>query len=133
MTRDPCRMAAGEAAGHRIELVESTSHLRLMLHGSVIADSAEPLLLHETGYPVRYYLSRQDVCEALLVPSDTITHCPYKGEATFYSVVIGDEIVEDFFWCYRRPKAGLSPIAGRLSFLQERAEPLLVDGKPAMQ
>lgn len=126
---DPCRTNSGAAAGGRIELVESRSHLRLSLRGTVIAESDHPLLLYEHGYPIRYYLSRQDVRGDLLIPSKRVTRCPYKGEASYYSVQTGDTIVEEFFWSYLHPHAAMSPIAGLLSFLPERADELLVDGR----
>jgi len=70
---------------HRIDVIPSDSHVRVSLDGKVLASSRHPLALFESGLPVRWYLPREDVV-ADLQDSDTVTHCPYKGEAHYWSV-----------------------------------------------
>ncbi len=110
---------------HRIDVIESDSHVRVLLDGQVLASSHRPIALFETGLPTRWYLPREDVV-AELQESDTVTHCPYKGEAHYFNVAMpgGDDLI----WYYASPRAEVGAIAGRLCFWNERVE-LEVDGK----
>jgi uncharacterized protein (DUF427 family) len=69
------------AKGHTITIEQGTDHVRVVRDGQLLAESRRPLLLHETGLPVRYYLPPEDVRTELLNRSDTHTHCPFKGDA----------------------------------------------------
>jgi uncharacterized protein (DUF427 family) len=85
----------------------------------VIAEAARPWLLSETGLPNRFYLPLDAVRPGVLVPSATRSHCPYKGEATYWSVRIGDRLLEDAAWSYPEPFDGAARIRGALSFDHE--------------
>lgn len=85
-----------------------------------IAESAHPHILFETGLPVRYYLPRVDVRQELLEPSDTVTHCPYKGQAQYWSVRLGETIHHDIIWSYPTPLPESMRIAGLMSFYDDR-------------
>lgn len=110
---------------HRIDVIESDSHVRVSLGGQVLASSRRPLALFETGLPTRWYLPREDVV-AELQDSETVTHCPYKGEAHYFSVAMPGG--EDLIWHYDAPLPEVGAIAGRLCFWNERVE-LEVDGE----
>lgn len=112
----------------RIDVLASSRHVRLSVDGRTLADSSRPLILFETSLPPRYYLPREDVREDLLVPSDTRTRCPYKGEARYWSVPQAGETGRDLVWCYEEPNPGVGGIAGLLSFHHERLE-VVLDGK----
>jgi uncharacterized protein (DUF427 family) len=114
----------------RIDVLQGSQHVQVMLDGVIVADSQRPVILYETGLPTRYYLQKPDVRLDLLVASDTTTHCPYKGEAHYFSAVYGDNIAEDLFWYYPFPTAEVAGIAGLLSFYTERAGEVLIDGSP---
>ncbi|MFH8404123.1 DUF427 domain-containing protein [Streptomyces sp. NPDC018019] len=101
--------------GHRITVEEGTDHVRVVHDGQVVADSRRPLLLHETGYPVRYYLPPADVRTDLLVPSGTSTHCPFKGDASYWSLSGGPE---DIAWAYPAPKSAVARIKDHLCFYE---------------
>ena len=75
---------------HRIDVLAASRHVRFGLDGAVLAESARPTLLFETLLPTRYYLPRDDV-RAELVPSPTRTFCAYKGEASYFSLVVGED------------------------------------------
>ncbi|MFI7098986.1 DUF427 domain-containing protein [Streptomyces sp. NPDC050161] len=101
-------------AGHRITVEQGTDHVRVEHEGVLLADSRRPLLLRETGYPVRYYLPPQDVRTDLLTPSPTRTYCPFKGTASYWSLADGG--AADLVWSYPEPKPEVAGIQGHLCF-----------------
>jgi len=111
---------------HRVDLRQSSRHVALWLDGRLIAETRRPLMLFETGLPARYYFPAEDV-RAELVPSDKVTRCPYKGEASYWSVRLGDGVEEDLVWCYRDPLPEVGRIAGLVAFFTEWLD-LDVDG-----
>ncbi len=107
---------------HRIDIRASSREVRVSLGGVVLAESARTMALFETGLPVRWYLPSEDV-KALLRPSETATHCPYKGDASYFDV--DDE--KDLVWRYEEPMPAALPIKGLLCFFNERVD-MEVDG-----
>lgn len=112
----------------RIDIAVSSAHVLVKLNSKTVAESRRPTLLFETGLLTRYYLPRLDVRQELLVPSDRISYCPYKGEAHYYSLRLGNTLLEDVIWHYRYPTLESAPIAGLLCFYQERVA-MEVDGR----
>ena len=98
----------GLTSAHRIETKPSTKHVRVEHDGEVLAESDRALELHEGGLPVRYYLPREDVRMDLLVSSPTRSHCPFKGDASYWSA----PGARDAFWSYESPIAGREDITG---------------------
>lgn len=92
-----------------------------------LAESRQPRILFETGLPPRYYLPMTDVRVELLRPSRTRTHCPYKGTATYWSVMIGRTVHEDLAWIYRSPLPESQKIAGLVCCYDERVD-VCLDG-----
>ncbi|MFC1958302.1 DUF427 domain-containing protein [Chloroflexota bacterium] len=113
----------------RIDILESSRSVRVIVLGETVAETDHPMLLFETGLPTRYYLPKLDVCMDLLEPSDKITDCAYKGKAQYYSVRVGDKLARDIAWYYPYPAAGAAKIAGRIAFFNERVDALYVDGE----
>ncbi len=113
----------------RVDILASSRHVEIKLDGVTLADSHRPHILFETGLPPRYYLPITDLRTDLLRPSDRQTRCPYKGTATYWSVVIGDATYDDLVWCYRTPLPESQKIAGLACFYTERVD-LYVDGVP---
>ncbi|MEU8684625.1 DUF427 domain-containing protein [Streptomyces sp. NPDC048611] len=101
--------------GHHIDVTEGTDHVRVEIDGQLIAESRRPLLLAETGYPVRYYLPPEDVRTELLTPSSTHTVCPFKGTASYWSLAGGPE---DVVWAYPEPKPGVARIKDHFCFYE---------------
>ena len=118
------------ATGHTITVTPANVHVEVTLGGEKLAESDRPVLLDETGLPTRYYLPRDDVRTDLLKPTDTATTCPFKGQASYWSVVLGDEVHEDVVWSYQAPIPEVAEIAGLMCFYPDRVE-LTVDGQPA--
>lgn len=112
----------------RVDVLPSERQLVVRISGQVVADSHRPHALFETTLPTRWYLPLEDVRQELLVPSDTVTRCPYKGTATYWSVRIGDRLHRDVAWTYREPVVECPRIRGLISFFNERVE-LTVDGE----
>ena len=95
----------------------------------MLAESDSPVLLFETGLPTRYYLNRTDVNFAHLIPSDTVTACPYKGTTSgYWSVKVGDAVHTDMAWAYDFPTAQLQSIAGLVAFYNENVD-IYLDGQ----
>ena len=109
----------------RVDILASSRHVRVELNGVRIADTHKPTLLFETGLPTRFYLPRTHVRMDLLEPSDTVSHCPYKGDAEYWSLRAAG--VVDVAWSYRTPLPESQKIAGLISFYREKVE-LCVDG-----
>jgi uncharacterized protein (DUF427 family) len=111
----------------RVDVVPGSRHVRVELDGRLLAESRRPVLLFETSLPVRYYLPPDDVVAELL-PSETVSVCPYKGVATWWAARVGERVVEDLVWSYPTPIPENPRIAGLLCFRNERVD-LIVDGE----
>jgi uncharacterized protein (DUF427 family) len=114
---------------HRVDVLNSSRHVQVLVDGAVVAESRRPRLLFETGLPVRYYLPKLDVRLDLLAPSLRRTRCPYKGEAVYWSVRSGGELHEDIVWGYPAPVPEAPKIENLLSFYNEKVD-IVVDGEP---
>lgn len=112
----------------RIEIFPSTRDIRIELDGVVVAQSSSNMFLYETMLRTRYYLPSTAVKDwTLLSRSDTTTFCPYKGQAEYYHLKVGNKLVEDAVWFYRYPTHESAAIQGRLCFYNEKVN-IFVDG-----
>lgn len=112
----------------RVDILASSRHVQVVLNGVKVADSHQPRVLFETGLPPRFYLPLADVRMDLLRPSQTETHCPYKGTANYWSLELDGQVYEDFVWAYRTPLPESQKIAGLASFYNEKVD-IYVDGE----
>jgi uncharacterized protein (DUF427 family) len=92
----------------------------------VVADTTDALALQESTYPVVYYIPLADVDQRLLERTEHSTYCPYKGDASYYSVVTPDSTLENAVWTYEEPYPAVSPIAKRVAFYTDRLEVTVV-------
>jgi uncharacterized protein (DUF427 family) len=113
---------------HRVDILNSSRHVKVVIDGVTVAESRQPRILFETRLLPRYYLPLTDLRLDLLRPSQTQTQCPYKGIAAYWSVEVNGALHEDVVWTYRTPLAESQKIAGLASFYNERVE-LYVDGE----
>jgi len=113
----------------RVDILASSRHVRVEIDGVTVADSRSPRILFETGLPPRYYLPLSDIRAELLRPSETHTHCPYKGTASYWSVDTGAGLHRDMVWIYRTPLPESQKIAGLAAFFDEKAD-VFIDGVP---
>jgi uncharacterized protein (DUF427 family) len=111
----------------RVDTVHSSRHVRVEVDGQVVAETNRPVLLYETGLPTRYYIPKLDVRMDLLEATDTVTHCPYKGDATYWSLGVGASTYRDFVWSYPRPIPEIPKIENLLCFYNEKVD-VFVDG-----
>jgi uncharacterized protein (DUF427 family) len=112
----------------RVDALRSTRAVRVERDGVVLAESASPVLVFETGLPTRYYLNRTDVDWSRLEPSPTVTACPYKGTTSgYWSARVNGRAHRDVAWAYDFPTRALAPIAGLVAFYNERVD-TFVDG-----
>ena len=111
----------------RVDIVPSSRHVRIEVDGVTIAETEKPTLLFETGLRTRIYVPKTHVRMDLLTPTESISYCPYKGEAEYWSLRVGDEVRPDVAWSYRTPLPESQKIAGLISFYPEKVD-LYVDG-----
>jgi len=112
----------------RVDTVHSSCRVRVEVDGEIIAETNRPVLLFETGLPTRYYIPRLDVRMDLLESTDTVTHCPYKGDASYWDLRVGDKTYKDFVWAYRRPIPEIPKIENLMCFYNEKVD-LFVEGE----
>jgi uncharacterized protein (DUF427 family) len=106
----------------RVDILPSSRHIEVQVDGVTVADTRNARLLFETGLPVRYYIPKTDVRLDLLTHTDTVSHCPYKGQAEYWSVRAGDRIHEDLAWSYRAPLPESQRVMGLISFYNEKVD-----------
>lgn len=106
----------------RIEVVDLSETVEVVFNGTTVARSENAKVLMEGSYPPRYYVPAGDVRMELLRPTTTTTHCPWKGQASYYSVEVGGKLAEDAVWSYRSPTPEMAAIAGLLCFYPEKMD-----------
>jgi uncharacterized protein (DUF427 family) len=112
--------------GHVVETAPSEHHVRIEIGGQLVAESRRPIVLTETHLPDRYYIPPEDVNFGLLEATDTQTHCPYKGDASYWSFREGG-VMPDLAWAYPDPIPAVAPIKDHLAFYGEDVT-IIVDG-----
>ena len=112
----------------RVDAVPSERHVRVEVAGELVAESRQPHALFETTLPTRWYLPVHDVLWDKLEPSDTVTRCPYKGQAEYWAARVGGDLIPDLAWSYRTPLPESQRIAGLVCFYNERVD-LYIDGE----
>jgi uncharacterized protein (DUF427 family) len=112
----------------RVDVVNSSRPVRVIVGGETVAATSRARFLYETRLPTRYYIPPEDVRMDLLVPSDKVTACPYKGTARYWSVKIGDEVFSDIVWSYPEPIPECPKIKNYLCFFNEQVDEISLDG-----
>ena len=106
----------------RVDVLQSSRHIKVVVDGIVVGDTRRPWLLFETGLPNRYYMLKHDARMDLLEQSDTVTRCPYKGQAHLYSIKVGDKLHDGLAWIYRFPTTECAKIQGLVGFFNEKLD-----------
>ncbi|GAA0914071.1 DUF427 domain-containing protein [Virgisporangium aurantiacum] len=107
---------------HRVDMRAASRHVRIAYQGRLLADTTSPTLVYETSLPTRFYVPREDLVGDL-TPSDTTTFCPYKGEATYFSIAGR----RDAAWTYEHPLPDAAPLKDLVAFYDEVMD-VTVDG-----
>ncbi len=108
--------------GHRLELHDDDRTVEVSIDGVVVASSQRAVVLEETGLPARYYLPPEDVRLDLLEATPTETVCPFKGQASYWSVRTPGGEHRDVAWSYATPLPSVEGIAGLICFYAERTD-----------
>lgn len=116
------RSAMAGTADHPIAVVPVSQRVRVRFGGHTIADTVRALSLREASYPPVLYIRRDDVDMSLLVRSEHKSRCPYKGEASYYSIRAGGRSAENAVWSYEHPLADMAEIAGLMAFYPNRVD-----------
>jgi uncharacterized protein (DUF427 family) len=117
------------APGLALYLEPTPKRIRVEVGGEVIADSRAARLLHESGQQPIYYFPPEDVRDEFLQPSDRHTHCPKKGDASYYTITAGGETVDAGAWYYPDPLPGTPPIKNLIAFYFNRMGRWLEEGE----
>jgi uncharacterized protein (DUF427 family) len=108
--------------GHTITITPADVHVVVRVDGETIAESDHPVLLEETGMPTRYYLRPEDVRTDLLRPTSFRTECPFKGQASYWTLEVGDAVHDGIVWSYETPIPNAEAITGLMAFYNDRVE-----------
>ena len=107
---------------HPITIEPTAGRVVVRVGDQVIADSTRALTLQEASYPPAYYVPLDDIDPAVLVPSTTDTYCPYKGDASYYSVATPGDDIADAIWTYATPYDAVAAIAGHGAFYTNKVD-----------
>ena len=107
---------------HPITVEPNPARVVVKLGGKVIADSTNTLTLCEASYPPVHYIPRADADMSALEPTYHHTYCPYKGEASYFSIPAGGERAKNAVWSYEEPYEAVGPIKGHLAFYPDRVD-----------
>ena len=105
---------------HPITITANPRRIRVSAAGVVIAESSNALSLKEASYPAVSYLPRADANMALLQRSERTTHCPYKGDASYFSIAADGKTIENAIWTYETPFPAMAEISGYLAFYPDK-------------
>lgn len=111
---------------HPIAISPAEGTVRVTVAGRIVAESKRALRLEEKGYPPVYYLPRSDADMSVLVRTAHYTHCPYKGDAAYYSIPIGGSKSEYAVWTYEEPYEAVASIKEYLAFYPSRVDAIEV-------
>lgn len=110
-------------AEHPITIEPTKGRVRVRVNGEIVADTDAALQLQESTYAAVQYIPMGDVVQDVLTRTDTSTYCPFKGEASYYSVsTASGDTVEDAIWTYEHPYPAVAAIAGHVAFYPDKAE-----------
>ena len=112
---------------HPISIAPNPARVVVRFAGRVIADSRAALEMREATYPPVQYIPAQDVAMDLLQPSAHTTHCPFKGDASYYSIAVGGATAENAVWTYPTPFPAVAVIAGCLAFYPGKVDAIDVE------
>ncbi|HEX4028625.1 MAG TPA: DUF427 domain-containing protein [Rhizomicrobium sp.] len=118
----PERVTKIPGPDHPITIAANAKRVVVKLAGQVIADTMRAVTLKEANYPAVQYIPREDARMDLLERSASHTYCPYKGEASYFSIPSGGERSVDAIWSYEDPYAAVAAIKGHLAFYPDRID-----------
>ena len=116
---------------HPISIEANPSRVVVEAGGKIIADTSNALTLREASYPAVQYIPRRDVDMAALVRSEHATYCPYKGDASYYSIPAGGDRSRNAVWTYETPFEAMAQIKDYVAFYPDRVDRITQQGASA--
>ena len=111
------------SAGHPITIEPTGGRVQVRVNGELVADTTAALVLQEATLPAVQYIPLADVDQTRLTRTETSTYCPFKGDASYYSVTTSaGDTVDDVIWTYEQPYPAVAGIAGHVAFYPNKAE-----------
>lgn len=107
---------------HPITIAPSDKRVRVRFAGKMVADTTRALTLKEAGYPPVYYIPRADADMSLLKATGHSTHCPYKGDANYFTISAGGRDADNAVWSYQQPFPAMAEIKDHLAFYPNRVD-----------
>jgi uncharacterized protein (DUF427 family) len=107
---------------HPIAITPHPHRVRVVFNGRTVADTTRAVALREAGYKPVFYIPREDTEMALFERSKHASYCPYKGDAAYYSIRVGDRVAENAIWSYEKPFPAMAEIAAHLAFYPNRVD-----------
>ncbi|WP_151083380.1 DUF427 domain-containing protein [Nocardioides cynanchi] len=107
---------------HPITITPAESAVTVRYADRLVASTERALVLQEANYPPVFYVPLEDVEPSVLQATAHETYCPYKGDASYYSLADGDALAENAVWTYRTPYDAVSAIAGHVAFYPHHVE-----------
>lgn len=114
---------------HPITITPEPRRVRVMVGGVVVADSCKTLRLEEARYPAVYYVPRANLCLESFIPSARTSHCPYKGDARYFDLVVGAVRRSDAVWSYEDPFPAVAAIRDHVAFYPDRVDAIEVNDR----
>ncbi|MBK5351419.1 DUF427 domain-containing protein [Pseudomonas sp. TH41] len=112
-----------------ITIAEQPGCLLVKFHGIQVAASARALVLLEANYPPVYYVPREDIDEKYFARTDHTSYCPYKGDATYFSLQVPGHEGANAVWSYEDPKVSVDQIRGYVAFYPDQVKFELLDSE----
>jgi uncharacterized protein (DUF427 family) len=112
---------------HPITITPNHNRVVVLVEGKVVADTRNALTLQESTYPPVQYIPLADVDTSVLERTETQTYCPYKGDASYYSIPLGGEKSTDAVWEYREPREAVAAIKGHVAFWPGRVDAIDIE------
>jgi uncharacterized protein (DUF427 family) len=111
------------SAGHPITIEPTKGRVQVRVNGELVADTTTALELREATLPAVQYIPMADVAQDRLTRTQTSTYCPFKGDASYYSVTTSaGDTVDDAIWTYEQPYPAVAAIAGHVAFYPNKAD-----------
>jgi uncharacterized protein (DUF427 family) len=108
--------------GHTVTITPADLHVEIRVDDELVAETDHPVILEETGLPTRYYLRREDVRMDLFRATTFSTECPFKGQASYWTLQLGDNIHDGIMWSYETPIPSAEGITGLMCFYNDRVD-----------
>ena len=111
---------------HKVDLIKSDKHVRVIFNGEVVADSDRTIIVDESRHSIVYYFPRSDVKMGYMQRTDHHTYCPFKGEASYYTLTVGNKREENAVWTYEEPYDEVRELKDCLAFYANRIDKIEV-------